>query len=101
MVNTHSTTAGSPSNNSWPLPLLHPHREGRNWWGYPYKTAYPLSVSLLLASNKTISAITLLSIQRRNVGEPPYLWALSLRKETYYSMTERDTEQAKLHDIRW
>lgn len=63
-------------------------------------TVYPLSVSLLLASNKTISAITLLSIQRRNVGEPPYLWALSLRKETYYSMTERDTEQAKLHDIR-
>ena len=62
-------------------------------------TVCTLSVSLLLASNKTISAITILSIQRRNVGEPPYLWALSVRKETYYSMTERDTEQANLRDL--
>jgi len=30
MVNTHSPTAGSPSNNGCPLPLLHPHREGRD-----------------------------------------------------------------------
>ena len=62
-------------------------------------TVCTLSVSLLLASNKTISAITLLSIRRQSVGEPPYLWTLAVRKETYYSMTERDTEQANLHDV--
>lgn len=62
-------------------------------------TIYPLSVSLLLASNKTISAITILFIRRQSMSEPPYLWALAVRKETYYSMTERDTEQANLRDV--
>ena len=62
-------------------------------------TVCTLSVSLLLASNKTISAITILFIRRQSVGEPPYLWTLSVRKETYYSMTERDTEQANLRDV--
>jgi len=62
-------------------------------------TACTLSVSLLLASNKTISAITILFIRRQSVGEPSCLWTLSVRKETYYSMTERGTEQANLHDV--